>query len=147
METGEYDVKKMDKELVAYESQFQIFKEEMFALSKPCTNLPRLEALEEVLSKIKGLAATKKNTDTAITQIPEVEIATQQSENNDMYIAEALIFFQSGLLPNETLFDPINQSNQIETAEAPLNETQFDPTNKSNQVETAETPIKETLAV
>jgi hypothetical protein len=60
VETGEYDVKNMDKELVAYESQIQIFKEEMFALSIPSTNLPRLEALEEVLSKIKGLVATKK---------------------------------------------------------------------------------------
>jgi hypothetical protein len=71
--------------------------------------------------------ATKKNTDTAIAQIPdqipEVDIATQQSENTDMYIAEALVLLQSGFLPNETQFDLTNQSNEIETAdaEAPIN--------------------------
>jgi hypothetical protein len=70
--------------------------------------------------------ATKKNTDTAIAQIPdqipEVDIATQQSENRaentDMYIAEVLVLLQSGFLPNETQF--VN------------NETQLDLTNQSN---------------
>jgi hypothetical protein len=61
-----------------------------------------------------------------------------QSENTDMYIAEAFLLFQTSLLPNnETQFDVTIESNEIETADAEHknHETQFavttdpDPTN------------------